>query len=50
VAPARAAVWLAEGRIPPGVHPPEAAFDPEPFLKELEDREIYTMVTVTQAL
>jgi saccharopine dehydrogenase-like NADP-dependent oxidoreductase len=50
VAPARAAVWLAEGRIPPGVHPPEAVVDPEPFLKELEDREIYTTVTVTQAL
>jgi saccharopine dehydrogenase-like NADP-dependent oxidoreductase len=50
VAPARAAVWLAEGRIPPGVYPPEAALDPEPFLKELEDREIYTLVTVTQAL
>jgi lysine 6-dehydrogenase len=50
VAPARAAVWLAEGRISPGVYPPEAALDPEPFLKELEDREIYTLVTVTQAL
>jgi saccharopine dehydrogenase (NAD+, L-lysine-forming) len=50
VAPARAAVWLAEGRIPPGVYPPEEALDPEPFLKELEDREIYTLVTVTQAL
>jgi saccharopine dehydrogenase-like NADP-dependent oxidoreductase len=50
VAPARAAVWLAEGRIPPGVYPPEAALDPEPFLKELEGREIYTLVTVTQAL
>jgi len=50
VAPARAAVWLADGRIPPGVHPPETALDPEPFLKELEDREIYTQVTVTHAL
>jgi lysine 6-dehydrogenase len=50
VAPARAAVWLAEGRVAPGVYPPEAALDPVPFLKELEDREIYTQVTVTEAL
>jgi saccharopine dehydrogenase-like NADP-dependent oxidoreductase len=50
VAPARAAIWLAEGRIPPGVHPPEAALDPEPFFKELEDRGIYTQVSVTQFL
>ena len=50
VAPARAAIWLAEGRIPPGVHPPEEVLDPEPFLKELEQREIYTQVSVTQFL
>ncbi|MEE8390298.1 MAG: saccharopine dehydrogenase NADP-binding domain-containing protein [Anaerolineae bacterium] len=50
VAPARAAIWLAEGRIPPGVYPPEAALDPEPFFKELEGREIYTRVSVTQFL
>jgi saccharopine dehydrogenase-like NADP-dependent oxidoreductase len=48
VAPARCAIWLAEGRIPPGVYPPEAAIDPEPFFKELEDQEIYTQVSVTQ--
>jgi hypothetical protein len=42
VAPSRAAIWLAEGRIPPGVHPPEAVLDPVPFFKELEQREIYT--------
>ncbi|MGD1993316.1 MAG: saccharopine dehydrogenase NADP-binding domain-containing protein [Anaerolineae bacterium] len=47
VAPARAAIWLAEGRIPPGVHPPEVAIDPEPFFEELEDFEIYTQVSVT---
>ena len=47
VAPAIAAVWLADGRVKPGVHPPEAALDPEPFFKELEGREIYTQVTVT---
>lgn len=50
VAPARAAIWLAEGRIPPGVHPPEAVLDPEPFFKELEGREIYTQVSVTEFL
>ena len=50
VAPARAAIWLAEGRIPPGVHPPEAVLDPELFFKELEEREIYTQVSVTEFL
>jgi saccharopine dehydrogenase (NAD+, L-lysine-forming) len=48
VAPAIAAVWLAEGRIDPGVFAPEAALDPEPFFKELESREIYTQVSVSQ--
>jgi saccharopine dehydrogenase-like NADP-dependent oxidoreductase len=47
VAPAIAAVWLAEGRVDPGVFPPEACLDPEPFFKELEVYEIYTQVTVT---
>jgi saccharopine dehydrogenase (NAD+, L-lysine-forming) len=28
--------WMAEGRVPPGVHPPEIAFDPEVFIAELE--------------
>lgn len=50
VLPARAAIWLAEGRIPAGVHPPERAIDPVPFLKELENRDIYTNVTVTKRL
>jgi saccharopine dehydrogenase-like NADP-dependent oxidoreductase len=27
--------WLAEGRVPPGVHPPETAFDPEAFVADL---------------
>ncbi|MGB6421443.1 MAG: saccharopine dehydrogenase NADP-binding domain-containing protein [Anaerolineales bacterium] len=47
-APAIAAIWLAEGRVEPGVHPPEAALDPEPFFKELEQREIFTQATVTR--
>lgn len=48
VAPARTAVWLAQGRIPPGVYPPERVIEPEPFFKELEEREIYTQVSVTK--
>ncbi len=51
VVPARGAIWQALGRIKPGVHPPELAIEtPEPFLKELEDRDIYTRVTVTKEL
>jgi len=50
VAPARVAIWLAEGRIPPGVHPPEAMIEPEPFFEELKEREIYTQVSVTEFL
>ncbi len=47
-APALAAIWLAEGKIAPGVHPPEAALDPIPFFKDLERHGIVTRVTVTQ--
>lgn len=47
VAPAIAAIWLAEGRVEPGVYAPEAALDPEPFFKELEQREIFTQVSVS---
>lgn len=50
VAPAIAAVWLAEGRITPGVFPPEIALDPEPFFRELEEREIVTQVSVTRKI
>jgi len=50
VVPAVAAIWLAEGRIEPGVFPPEAALDPEPFFKELEQHDIITKVTVTSNL
>ena len=46
VAPAIAAIWLAEGRVDPGVYPPEACIDPEPFFKELEAHEIITQVTL----
>jgi saccharopine dehydrogenase-like NADP-dependent oxidoreductase len=50
VAPARAAIWLAAGKVQPGVHPPELALDPAPFLKELENRDIYTQVSVSEFL
>ncbi len=50
VLPARAAAWMAAGKVAPGVHPPELAFDPEPFPKELEERGITTQVTVTRGL
>lgn len=49
-APARAAIWMAEKRTPVGVYPAEQAIDPEPFLKEIEDRDIFTRVTVTKNL
>ncbi|MBN1485149.1 MAG: saccharopine dehydrogenase NADP-binding domain-containing protein [Chloroflexia bacterium] len=50
VAPARTAIWLAQGRVPAGVYPPELALDPEAFFKELEAAEIYTQVSVTEFL
>lgn len=50
VAPAIAAIWLAEKRIPPGVYPPEVALDPEPFFDELKGRQIFTQVTVSEML
>lgn len=50
VAPGIAAIWLAEGRVAPGVHPPEVALEPLPFFKELEEHQIYTQVTTTKQL
>jgi saccharopine dehydrogenase (NAD+, L-lysine-forming) len=50
VVPALASIWLAEGRIEPGVHPPEAVLDPEPFFKELEPYDILTRVTISSML
>lgn len=47
VVPAITAIWLAQGRVEPGVHPPEIALDPEPFFKELEPYDIITQATVT---
>jgi saccharopine dehydrogenase (NAD+, L-lysine-forming) len=50
VAPSIASQWLARGRLPPGVHPPELVLDPEPFFQELETRGIRTQVSVTEFL
>ena len=50
VAPSVAAQWLAEGRIEPGVYPPERALEPKKFFKELEKRGIITQVTVTERI
>jgi lysine 6-dehydrogenase len=50
VAPAITAVWLAQGRIPSGVHPPEAVIDPEPFFEELKQRQIVTSVSIKTML
>jgi saccharopine dehydrogenase-like NADP-dependent oxidoreductase len=50
VAPAVAAVWLAEGRIKHGVYPPELALEPVPFFEELEERQIVTQVSKTHKL
>ena len=49
-APALAAIWLAEGRVEPGVYPPEQVLDPEDFFAELDKFEIPTKVTVKQAV
>lgn len=49
-APAITAVWLAEGRVPPGVHPPEQVIEPEPFFRELEALGIPTQVSVTRSV
>jgi saccharopine dehydrogenase-like NADP-dependent oxidoreductase len=50
VAPSIAAQWLAEGRVEPGVYPPEIALDPEDFFQELDKRGIPTQVTVNEFL
>jgi hypothetical protein len=42
VAPTRAAIWLADGHVPAGVHPPKTILDLVLFFRELEQWEIYT--------
>jgi saccharopine dehydrogenase-like NADP-dependent oxidoreductase len=41
-----AARWLAEGRVEPGVHPPETAFDADGFLKVLEAEGVRLEISV----
>jgi saccharopine dehydrogenase-like NADP-dependent oxidoreductase len=48
VAPSITAQWLAEGRVEPGVYPPEVAIEPELFFAELDKRGIRTQVGVTE--
>jgi saccharopine dehydrogenase-like NADP-dependent oxidoreductase len=50
VVPAITAIWLAQGKVEPGVYPAEIAFDPEPIFKELEPYDIITQVTVTNKI
>ena len=38
--------WLAEGRVPPGVHPPETAFPASEFLRTLEGEGVDLSLTV----
>jgi lysine 6-dehydrogenase len=38
--------WMAEGRVEPGVHPPESAFDADAFVAELEREGVAFSVTV----
>ncbi|MEX0832472.1 MAG: saccharopine dehydrogenase NADP-binding domain-containing protein [Actinomycetota bacterium] len=40
--------WMAEGKIKPGVFPPETAFDPEPFLEEITAEGIGLKVRVEE--
>jgi saccharopine dehydrogenase (NAD+, L-lysine-forming) len=50
LAPALSGIWLAAGKVEPGVHPPELAFDPEAFLRELEPYDIPTRVSMSHPL
>jgi saccharopine dehydrogenase-like NADP-dependent oxidoreductase len=45
-----AARWLAQGRVPPGVHPPETALPPEEFLAELAEEGLRISVSVEERL
>ncbi len=49
-APALTAIWLAQGRVPAGVYPPEQVIEPEPFFDELAALDILTTVGVTRPL
>jgi lysine 6-dehydrogenase len=42
--------WLAAGRVEPGVHPPETAISPEPFLEELAREGVELKISVSETL
>lgn len=44
-----AARWLADGKVPPGVHPPERAFDARRFLDDLAAEGVHLEVSVEPA-
>jgi saccharopine dehydrogenase-like NADP-dependent oxidoreductase len=39
--------WMADGRVPPGVHPPETAFEARGFLADLEREGVGVSEDVT---
>jgi saccharopine dehydrogenase-like NADP-dependent oxidoreductase len=41
--------WMADGRVDPGVHPPESAFDAEAFVAELEREGVTFSITVERS-
>jgi hypothetical protein len=41
-----AARWLAEDRVPAGVHPPETAFPADQFLSALQDEGVEVSLAV----
>jgi saccharopine dehydrogenase (NAD+, L-lysine-forming) len=45
-----AARWLAEGRVEPGVHPPETAFEPDAFLEELASEGVRVTLALEEGL
>ncbi len=47
---ATAARWLAEGRVPPGVHPPETALPATEFLAALAEEGAEVTVSVSESL
>ena len=42
--------WLAAGRVAAGVHPPETALDPEPFLREVAAEGVGLTVSIEEDL
>lgn len=47
---ATATRWLAAGRVPPGVHPPETALEALPFVEELVDEGVRITLSLEEDL